>query len=89
VKYDKEEQSVLDAYEKGDIHAQHPSSTEINEVKDAAKNTFRKDQRITIRLYEHDLKGIKKKAMEKGIPYQTLVSGVIHQYVEGELVEKQ
>jgi len=89
VKYDREEQSILDAYEKGDIHARPPSRTEINEVKNAAKNTFRKDQRITIRLYDHDLKGIKKKAMEKGLPYQTLVSGVIHQYVEGELAEKK
>jgi len=89
MKYDREEQNVLDAYEKGDIHARTPSRAEINEVKKAAQNTFRKDQRITIRLYEHDLKGIKKKAMEKGIPYQTLVSGVIHQYVEGELTEKK
>lgn len=45
-------------------------------------------KRITIRLYDHDHKGIKKKTMEKGIPYQTLISGVIHQYVEGELKEK-
>jgi hypothetical protein len=39
--------------------------------------------------YEHDLKGIQKKAMEKGIPYQTLISGMIHQYVEGDLVESR
>ena len=45
--------------------------------------------KITIRLYEHDYKGIQKKAMEKGIPYQTLISGIIHQYVEGDLVEKK
>ena len=62
MKYDREEQSVLDAYEKGNIHARTPSRAEIDEVKKAAQNTFRKDQRITIRLYEHDLKGIKKKA---------------------------
>lgn len=52
-----------------------------------AEKTFRKDRRVTIRLYDHDLKGIQKKAMEKGIPYQTMISGMIHQYIEGELVE--
>jgi predicted DNA binding CopG/RHH family protein len=54
-----------------------------------ARNTFRKNRRVTIRLYDHDLKGIQKKAMEKGIPYQTLISGMIHQYIEGELVESK
>jgi predicted DNA binding CopG/RHH family protein len=37
----------------------------------------------------HDLKGIQKKAMEKGLPYQTLISGMIHQYVEDDLVENK
>lgn len=45
-----------------------------------------KDRRISIRLYDHDFKGIQKKAM--GIPYQTLISGLIHRYVEGELKSK-
>ena len=53
-----------------------------------AEKTFRKDRRITIRLYDHDFKGIQKKAMEMGIPYQTLISAMIHRYIEGELVEK-
>jgi predicted DNA binding CopG/RHH family protein len=44
-----------------------------------------KDKRITIRLYEHDYKGIQKKAIEMGIPYQTLISGLMHRYIEGEL----
>lgn len=54
-----------------------------------AGRTFRKDRRVTIRLYDHDLKGIQKKAMEKGMPYQTLISAMIHQYVEGDLVESK
>jgi len=48
-------------------------------------NTFKKDKRITIRLYDHDFLGIQKKATEMGIPYQTLISGIIHRYVEGDL----
>ena len=89
MKLDKEEKNILKAYEKGKIKADYPSKKELEEVKIAAKNTFRKNHRITIRLYEHDYKGIQKKAMEKGIPYQTLISGMIHQYIEGDLVEKK
>ena len=87
MKLNKEEKSILDAYDKGKIKTTAPSKKEIAEVKANAANTLRKDRRITIRLYDHDLKGIQKKALEKGIPYQTLISSMIHQYVEGDLVE--
>ena len=89
MKYDREEQELLDAYERGKLKTSTPSRQEIARIKSMARNTFRKDRRITIRLYEHDLKGIQKRAMEKGIPYQTLISGMIHQYVEGDLVESR
>ena len=89
MKLDKEEKEILDAYEKGLIKAKHPSEEELKEVKKIAETTFRKNRRITIRLYDHDYKGIQKKAMEKGIPYQTLISGMIHQYIEGDIVERK
>ena len=89
MKYDREEQELLEAYERGKLKTSIPSKQEIARIKSMARNTFRKDRRITIRLYEHDLKGIQKRAMEKGIPYQTLISGMIHQYVEGDLVESK
>ncbi|MBW1783386.1 MAG: hypothetical protein JRL30_21920 [Deltaproteobacteria bacterium] len=88
MKYDKEEKDILDAYESGRIKLSTPSKSEIEHIKAIAKNTFKKDKRITIRLYDHDYKGIQKKAMEMGVPYQTLISGIIHRYVEGELVSK-
>ncbi len=88
MKYDKEEKNILDAYESGKMKLSKPSKKEMEAIKAAAKNTFKKDKRITIRLYDHDLKGIQKKAMEMGIPYQTLISGIIHRYIEGELVAK-
>ncbi|MGR3218854.1 MAG: hypothetical protein ACUZ8H_03425 [Candidatus Anammoxibacter sp.] len=53
-----------------------------------AKNTFKKNRRITIRLYEHDFTGIQKKSMEMGVPNRTLISGIIHRYIEGELISK-
>jgi len=89
MKYDKEEKDILDAYESGKMELSTPSKKEIEAIKAAAENTFKKDKRITIRLYDHDLKGIQKKAMEMGIPYQTLISGIIHRYIEGDLVTKK
>lgn len=88
MKYDKEEKEILDAYKSGKIKLSTPSKKEIDAIKATAVNTFKKDRRITIRLYDHDFKGIQKKAMEMGIPYQTLISGIIHRYVEGELASK-
>ena len=88
MKFDKEEKDILDAYEKGKIKTHTPSKKELRSIKTAAENTFKKDKRVTLRLYDHDYKGIQKKAMEMGLPYQTLISGIIHSYIEGELVQK-
>jgi len=89
MKLDMEEKEILNAYDKGTLELSTPSKAEIAKIKLRANNTFRKNRRVTIRLYDHDLKGIQKKAMEKGLPYQTLISGMIHQYIEGDLVEKK
>jgi predicted DNA binding CopG/RHH family protein len=88
MKYDDEEIEILDAMEKDLIELRTPSKEEIAAIKAAANNTFKKDKRVTIRLYDHDYKGIQKKAMEMGVPYQTLISGLIHSYVEGDLKMK-
>ena len=88
MKYDKEEKAILDAYKKDKIVLSTPSKKEIEAIKATARKTMVKDRRITIRLYEHDYQGIQKKAMEMGIPYQTLISGIIHRYIEGDLTSK-
>lgn len=88
MKLDREEKELLDAYERGDMALAAPTKKEKEGLRETAANTFRKNRRMTIRLYEHDLEGIKKKALEKGVPYQSLVSSMIHQYVEGDLVER-
>lgn len=87
-KYNKEEKNILDAYESGAMKLSKPTVKEIEAIKRAAANTFIKDKRVTIRLYAHDFRGIQKKAMEMGIPYQTLISGIIHRYIEGDLKSK-
>jgi len=88
MKYDREEKSIIDAYKKGEMVLSTPSEKEIEAIKATARNTLVKDKRITIRLYDHDYQGIQKKALEMGIPYQALISGIIHRYIEGDLTSK-
>lgn len=88
MKFDNEEKEILKAYESGQMKVSKPSQKELDAIKAAAESTFKKDRRITIRLYDHDFKGIQKKALQMGIPYQTLISGIIHRYIEGDLVSK-
>ena len=88
MKLDQEEKEILEAFESGHLKLSKPSKKEIAAIKAAALSTFRKDKRITIRLYDHDFKGIQKKALQMGIPYQTLISGIIHRYIEGDLISK-
>jgi predicted DNA binding CopG/RHH family protein len=53
-----------------------------------ARATLRKDKRVNIRISEKDLLDLQKRAVREGIPYQTLMSSVLHKYVSGILAEK-
>lgn len=81
----REEQEIIDAFDRDDLVLHDPSPEILAHFAEAAENTFRKDRRINIRLSDHDLAGIQRKAAEQGIPYQSLISGLIHQFVEGNL----
>jgi predicted DNA binding CopG/RHH family protein len=52
-----------------------------------AKATFRKDRRLNIRLSSKDLEAIQKRALAEGLPYQTLISSLLHKYASGRLKE--
>lgn len=81
-----EENQIADAYDKGKLALEDPSKELLQLLQQAGENTFKKDKRINIRLSSHDLLGIQRKASRKGVPYQALISGLIHQYVEGDLI---
>jgi len=53
-----------------------------------AEATFKKDRRVNIRISGKDLEALQKRAVEEGIPYQTLIASLLHKYVSGRLVEK-
>jgi predicted DNA binding CopG/RHH family protein len=82
------EKKLLDSYEKDEWESLDDFREKRAEYAEYAAATFKKDKRINIRLSENDLTGLKVKAREEGIPYQTLVSSVLHKYISGRLVER-
>jgi predicted DNA binding CopG/RHH family protein len=79
----KEEKEIIESYENEEWVS---SGDELQkEIREAAKNSTLKNKRINIRLTEKDFKDIQVKAMEEGVPYQTLISSIIHKYNKGEL----
>jgi len=88
VKLDKNEKDILGSYENGEwIEVPHMKD-EIKKHVDYAKSTTRKDKRVNIRMSQRDLESLQRKALEEGIPYQTLISSLLHKFVNGRLVEK-
>ncbi|OHC07029.1 MAG: antitoxin, partial [Planctomycetes bacterium RIFOXYB12_FULL_42_10] len=58
---------------------------EKKEYEKYARYSLNKQRRINIRMTERDLKKIRAKAIEEGIPYQSLISMLIHKYNEGKV----
>lgn len=81
---DEYEQEIEDAFEKGDITPIPNQKEEIERYRSYFKNFNKKNKRISIRVAEGDLKEIQKRAIESGIPYQTLVAAILHKYVKSE-----
>lgn len=86
MKLTKEEQEIEDSLDLATMRT--PDALLLAMLKEAARNTFRRNRRVNIRLTERDLAGIKQAAEAKGVPHSTLISGIIHQYVEGNLTER-
>lgn len=86
-KLSKEEKEILDSYE-NDEWVSVSSPSDIAKYKAAAKNTFKKDKRVNIRISKMDLELLQEKALIEGLPYQTLMSSVLHKYVTGRLKDE-
>jgi len=87
-KLDPYELEVLKAYDAGKLK---PSAgkAELQRLRAAARATAIKDKRVNIRLSSVDLLDIQAKALEEGMPYQTLIASVLHKYVTGKLAENR
>ncbi|HMU34371.1 MAG TPA: hypothetical protein PKC89_10950 [Pyrinomonadaceae bacterium] len=86
-KLDKEEKEILDAFELGKLKPTSRAKALQKRHQKYADAMFRKDARINIRLSSRDLRGLQKRALAEGIPYQTLIASVLHKYVDGRLHE--
>jgi predicted DNA binding CopG/RHH family protein len=84
---DIKEEEILSAFEKGQLKSVATKS-ELAKFKAVARATAIKDRRVNIRLSSGDLNDIQVKALEEGIPYQTLIASVLHKYVTGRLSEQ-
>ena len=84
---DAYEAEILGAYEAGKLKSV-ATKAELAKFKAAARATAIKDRRVNIRLSSGDLSDIQVRALEEGVPYQTLIASVLHKYVTGRLVER-
>ena len=80
---DKEEKELLDSFKKGEWKSDKDLSKRKTELKEYARATTRKDKRVNIRISERDLKELQRIALREGLPYQTLISSILHKYVNG------
>ncbi len=83
-KLDPEEKEILNTFNRGEWVSKEE---DLDKYKEAAKQTFAKTHRINFRVSEKDFRDIQIHAREEGLPYQTLVSSVLHKYLSGKLKE--
>jgi len=88
VKLTQEEKELLVSVERGEWKRIPNFPREAVRYRDAARATLRKDKRVNIRMAERDLIRFQKTAVHEGLPYQTLISSILHKYINGRLIEK-
>jgi predicted DNA binding CopG/RHH family protein len=87
LKLDDDEQEIHDSFGRGEWRSVRVTKQEGNRYARYARATFRKDRRLNIRISSRDLEAIQKRAIEEGLPYQTLISSLIHKFASGRLHE--
>ena len=85
MKLDSSEKGILDSVEKGEWRSIRGLKEERKRYSGYAAATFRKDRRVNIRISGKDLDALQKRALEEGLPYQTLIASLIHKFVSGRL----
>ena len=85
---DQEEKDLMESIERGEWQPVKNIDQEKEKAIAAARNTLKKDKRINLRLTQKDYHQIQIKAIEEGIPYQTLISSIVHKYLNGSLTPK-
>lgn len=87
MKTDNEEKKLIKSIDAGGWSSVRNLKTYKKHLRSAAAKTMLKDRRMNIRISKRDLDGLKAKAIEEGMPYQSLVSSILHKYLTGKLKE--
>src|SRR3989338_5327526 len=77
-----EEQNIENMFEKGEFVRVKNFEKRKKELASYARYTLSKNKRINIRMHESDLQAIKERAQKHGLPYQTLISTILHNYAK-------
>jgi predicted DNA binding CopG/RHH family protein len=83
MKIGTDEKELLESVERGEWKSVRGGKRERTRYSRYAKATFRKDRRLNIRLSSKDLEAIQRRALAEGLPYQTLISSLLHKYARG------
>lgn len=86
--YTKYEKDIIESFENGEWKSVPDFENDKKKYIQYARNTILKNKRINIRISERDLTRLKSKSVEEGLPYQTLISSILHKYISGKLVEQ-
>ena len=89
VKYDEEELEVVRAWEAGALKPVGDMAQRLKDHRGIAEASFKKDQRLNIRISSRDLKSLQACALEEGIPYQPFAASLLHKFVNGHLVNQR
>ena len=83
----KEDKEIIESIENGEWKSIENLEDMKKKLIVAASETAIKDYRINVRISKRDVEALKTRALEEGIPYQTLVTSILHKYVTGKLEE--
>ena len=86
-KLDREERDLKDSFERGEWRSIKEREAAIRRCRGYARATFKKDRRVNIRISGKDLEALQIRAIEEGLPYQTLMASILHKYAGGRLVK--
>ncbi len=85
---DDYERDLIKDLENGEFVEVPNQEEEIKKLRGYAKYTLekmKKNKRITIRVENNDLELIQNKAIESGIPYQTLIASILRKFARGKI----
>ncbi len=84
----QEEKGLMESIEREEWKPVKNANREKDKAIEAARNTLKKDKRINLRLTQKDYQQIQIKAIEEGLPYQSLIASIVHKYLNGKLTSR-